>query len=365
MQLRFMLCGSMDSPEHPLLDEEKIPKIQALENSGRYIFEAKLDGTCGGLGKLVDGTVTIPNRRGVDYAKEGNLSELVAAAKCFPKDTMSVGEIVVMCNPEACNYKETCEHKIGHPCRTLTQRRCGTKNADKARELMRTLPVEFVTWDIPRLNGEDLKNMPLIERKKILRDFIQMAREDAKIPNLREIEYQEKNAVELFMSEPEGIVAKLKDSIYVEMEEGTSSSNRLQLWMKIKHTFIVIRDIIGYSLEAEGRLSGKLRNLVMLDNGRFCGTVGGGFSDQEREQVKAFLDNFPSAPAPYSLTGKLKHRLIYKPGNTLKVKVAYQEVTPANILYAPRMIDLLYPEKVQLQPQPISGACFFWEPPKQ
>jgi ATP-dependent DNA ligase len=226
---------------------------------------------------------------------------------------------------------------------------------------MRTLPILFYTWDIPKLNGQDLRKKPLTERKAILKEFY------VNLPNsssLKLTPYVEKGAVGLFLTEPEGIVAKEKDSEYVEMDEDSSSSNREKLWLKIKHTFIVIRDIAGYSLEAEGRLTGKLRNLVMLDNGVFCGTVGGGFSDNERIKVKAFLDQYPDQSAPISLTTKLKHQFVYKPSNQLKVRVAYQELTPANILYQPRMIELIYPQIVQLQQnqKPKFGEQPLWCP---
>lgn len=125
MQMLFMLCFSPDA-ENPILDNEKYTMIQKLEDSGLYYFEPKSDGTRGGLGKLENDQVTIPNRRGKDYAQERNVPELEDVARKFPKDTMIDGEIAVLANPHACGHKSECEElfggcKLGHPCRLLTQ----------------------------------------------------------------------------------------------------------------------------------------------------------------------------------------------------------------------------------------------------
>lgn len=122
-------------------------------------------------------------------------------------------------------------------------------------------------------------------------------------------------------------------------------------------------DVVGYCLEAQGRLSGQMRNLVITDeNGEYKGTVGGGFSDQERREVKAFLDSQPSAAAPYSLSSKVKHQFLYKPNTGLKLLACFQETMPSGIIFQPRMIKLEYPQSVKVA-QPLNGAVFFWTPP--
>lgn len=343
--MRFQLAWSIDSESDPLIDERKIPEIRRLAKTGLYTFEAKQDGLRIGLGKKADGSITIPNRRGIDYAQTRNLPELERIAAMFPPDTMLDGEGTVMADRTYCDNKETCKCKPGYPCRLLSQRRAGSKT--NYAPLISKLPIVFVTWDIRRLAGENLENEPYETRRRILRDFVEMANEAGNhdIVLIRSVESEE-DAVAMFQAEPEGIMAKLKASKYIEMDEGVASTQRPRYWIKIKHTFLRCFDVAGYCLEAQGRLSGQMRNLVITENGEYRGTVGGGFSDQERREARAYLDRFPTVNPPWTLSSKVKHQWLYKPTSGLKLTAAYQAVMPSGIIFQPRMMGLIYPQCV-------------------
>jgi ATP-dependent DNA ligase len=354
-----MLCASIDSPKNILLDNQKYLKIRELEDTNKYYFNQKYDGLRIGLARLPDGSVSIPNRRGVDYAKTKNVPEIEAAAKIFPPDTLIDGEGGVMCDPKNCPAQNRkCQGKQGHLCRSLTQTRFASKT-NYSQDLIKRLPAIFIAWDIRRLAGEDLEQLPLTTRLRILTEFMVDAKAAGAYP-LQLAEYQEKGAVEMFKGEPEGIVAKLKDSPYVPMDEDTGSDRRPRLWIKIKHTYIEIVNVEGYCSDSEGRLSSvELRNLVVTKNGEYVGTVGGGFSDSDRVKLKQFFGKYQTMNAPYALASKVKsaRTFVYVPNTGLQLRIAYQEITANNIRYAPRCLDILWPQTAHPIDYPIpSGA---------
>jgi ATP-dependent DNA ligase len=325
----FMLSASMDSETHPLLDEQKLPKIFELIRTDLYTFEPKINGMRAGLGKT-NGVVTMPNRRGIDHARTHHLPELEAVAATLPDNTMLDGEVTVLADPKICEHK-TCDCHVGYPCRLLTTKKTGTKT-----QVLHNLPAVFIAWDIRMLDGENLEGMHQTARRALLEEII--SKDSPHIQLVKSVT-EEKDVIDMFLSEPEGMMAKLKSSKYVPMDE--DSSNRPRLWIKIKHTFIKIVDVMGYCTEAGGRLSGKARNFVIAENGVYRGTVGGGFTDQEREEARAFLDASPNADAPYWIMKNMKHPYVHKPDSGLKMSVIYQEFMPSGILFQPRLFHLI------------------------
>jgi bifunctional non-homologous end joining protein LigD len=84
----------------------------------------------------------------------------------------------------------------------------------------------FCAFDVPCLNGRDLRSAPLIERKRILREIV-----PALDSSLLYVSHIDGGAVDLFgevcRRDLEGIVAKWKHGCYVSGEETS--------WVKIKN----------------------------------------------------------------------------------------------------------------------------------
>lgn len=121
------------------------------------------------------------------------------------------------------------------------------KRADKIMRLSATLPAHYAVFDILRYKGEDLRRLPLIQRKEIL----------AGIPmpnaNFGVVPYVEGSGEALFQQIEargmEGIVGKRANSIY---ETGRRSDN----WRKVINWTYADVYITGYKKAEFGWLAG-------------------------------------------------------------------------------------------------------------
>jgi ATP-dependent DNA ligase len=124
------------------------------------------------------------------------------------------------------------------------KKRTHIKSSIKSNFLSRITPLTYYVFDILFVNGQDLRNMPLLERKKVLRDAIKET-ERVKI-----LEWKTANGIAyyetLLNNGFEGVVAKRWDSKY----ENKRSSN----WLKIKPEKEVVCVVLGWN-EKSGRSS--------------------------------------------------------------------------------------------------------------
>ncbi|MFB0841746.1 ATP-dependent DNA ligase [Paenibacillus oleatilyticus] len=136
------------------------------------------------------------------------------------------------------------------------------KKVDRIRGAVERRPVNFVVFDILRLNGRDLRGLPLIERKRILADVLW--------PNeyFTLISYVEGRGRDLFdlisARKWEGIVGKVKGSSYV--------GRRSPDWLKIIRWEYHEVFIAGYRKSELGWLvhvqeEGRLRPAGIIEYG--------------------------------------------------------------------------------------------------
>ena len=82
--------------------------------------------------------------------------------------------------------------------------------------MRRRRPAHFYAFDLLKLDGQDLRNLPLIERKHILRQIIPPP------AHVVYVDHMERWGTELFRfvceSDLEGIVAKRRDGAYVSKD---------------------------------------------------------------------------------------------------------------------------------------------------
>lgn len=133
----------------------------------------------------------------------------------------------------------------------------------KIDTLAATLPVNFIVFDILRLNGLDLHALPLVIRKEVLSGL------DFGNPQMGTIPYIEKEGRRLFAEiqarQMEGIVAKRKESMYVG---GLSRA-----WQKIINWQYADVVIIGYRktdfgwIAAVETADGRLRRAGIIELG--------------------------------------------------------------------------------------------------
>lgn len=215
--------------------------------------------------------------------------------------------------------------------------------------LSREMPATFIVFDILHLNGKDLIDLPLIERKEILKEKVSEGN------NLLLSVFVKEKGKKLFEEVKkqglEGIMAKKINSIY---EIGKRSKN----WLKIKSLKTIDAIIIGYTTGIGKREEiGSLILGIYYDNKiNYLGKVGTGFSEEELNKIleklekikveKCYLENFDEK----ELDLPEKRKAIWvKPKYICEVK--FLELTEDKRLRAPvfvRMREDKLPEECEL-----------------
>jgi bifunctional non-homologous end joining protein LigD len=183
----------------------------------------------------------------------------------------------------------------------------------------------FYIFDLLYLNGRDLRNLPLVERKQFLKKIIPK--------NNQILIYSEhfEDAKEFFKLscklELEGIVSKNRNSSY--------KSGRSDLWMKSKCTHRQEFVIAGYT-KGEGARSdfgSLILGLYEGDNFNYVGKVGTGFSQVTIKELKKLIKRFEAKSSPFTQKKRIKNAHWLKP--ELVCEVSFANWTNENLLRAP------------------------------
>jgi DNA ligase D-like protein (predicted ligase) len=135
-------------------------------------------------------------------------------------------------------------------------------------------PLIYYAFDLLSLNGTDLRNRPLIERRKLLAKLLKKAPD-----NIRFSEELRGSAAELLrvarQFQLEGLIAKKPDSLY-------ESGRRSGAWVKVKLTQEQEFVIGGYTLPEGSRkyFGALLVGYYQANRLLFAGRVGTGFSER-------------------------------------------------------------------------------------
>jgi bifunctional non-homologous end joining protein LigD len=179
-------------------------------------------------------------------------------------------------------------------------------NVDDKREIAQqsyVMPATYYVFDIIYLDGMNLEELNLIERREILLGVIRAQQEPA-AGRIRVSDFIEGQGREIFQNaikmKLEGVVAKYKYSKY---QQGSRSA----AWLKIKGVLTQDCAVIGYT-KGEGNREGYFGSLILAVNVngklRFVGHSGSGFGyDQLEEILKMMLrftiDHCPIDNVPY------------------------------------------------------------------
>ncbi len=163
--------------------------------SDRWIFELKHDGFRAFARKSGTGVQLLP-RRAIDSR---GFPEIVAALRRLHRDVVLDGELVV---PDAYGRSDFEEVRR----RNLLQRPRMIADAATRR------PAVLVVFDLLQINGDDLRSLPLFERRRALHEYIDPR------PGIQIIEPVETHGEALFRAivdgDHEGIVAKRANAPY-------------------------------------------------------------------------------------------------------------------------------------------------------
>ena len=241
-------------------------------NSPEWIYEPKIDGTrC--LAEVTSSGVRLYNRR---------LSEItyrypeITAALAQTSGCVLDGEIAVFSN--------------GRPSFAKLAERDHLSDRLAIDYLARALPASYVVFDILFAKEMSVMDLPLRERKQILREELQESEAVSiadSFPDKGEDYFQAAQKMGI-----EGIVAKRLDSRY---EPGTRSPD----WIKIKKSLKLDLVIGGYIPGKGGRVSyfgGLLLGAYRHGLLHYVGRVGSGFTDKELAEIAAGFSPLDSSP---------------------------------------------------------------------
>jgi DNA ligase D-like protein (predicted ligase) len=278
-----------------------------------WIFERKLDGVRG-LAFRDGGQVRLLSRNRLSL--NGTYPEIVdALAKQDTARFVVDGEIV------AFEGRRTSFARL--------QRRSGITDPDQARAT--GVRVFYYVFDLLHLDGEDTTQLPLIERKRMLRNDLHF--DDP----LRYTTHRVGDGEAAFRTAcdrgDEGVIAKLADAPY----EGRRSSN----WLKFK----CVRDqefVIGGYTEPQRSRIGLGALLVGYYEGRdlvYAGKVGTGFDDATLRSLHDRLSRIEQ-PRPSFTKGLLRDPRAHWVRPKLVAQVGFTEWTRDGKLRHPRYLGL-------------------------
>ncbi|MBR4999174.1 MAG: non-homologous end-joining DNA ligase, partial [Clostridia bacterium] len=187
----------------------------------------------------------------------------------------------------------------------------------------------YCVFDLLALNGEDLRNLPLIERKAKLERLLFKSKNNliysSHVDNGKEtFDFAKKNNLE-------GIIAKKKNSVY--------TGKRTDDWLKVKCYARQEFVIAGYTTSDKNTilsalLLGYYKNKKLV----YAGKVGTGFDEKDRKSlVDAFQSSIVTA-CPFADNIKVNNAVWLKPKFVAEIQFA--EFTKDNLLRQPSFVGL-------------------------
>ncbi|MES2383048.1 MAG: DNA ligase D [Pseudomonadota bacterium] len=191
-----------------------------------------------------------------------------------------------------------------------------------------TAQIVYYVFDLPFCNGHDLRQLPLVQRREVLRGLVS----DAGLAQLRFSETLEGDAQDLLASAArlglEGVIGKRAASAYV--------SRRSSDWIKVK-TQLRQEFVIGGYTAPQGSRTGLGALLLGVYNDRgelkHVGNVGTGFDEKTLHSLLAALTPLAISRAPFAgLPSSVKGHWVQP---TLVAEVVFAQWTRAgNIRHA-------------------------------
>jgi bifunctional non-homologous end joining protein LigD len=237
-----------------------------------WIFERKLDGIrCGVIRR--DGEVLLLSRS--DQALNGSYPEVVDALSTGGPDLIADGEIVAF--------------KRGQTSFERLQRRMQIHDPERARRS--GVGVYLYVFDLLELDGDDLRDRPLLERKRALRSALKYTGPIRFTPHRNgEGEAYFEHACKQGW---EGLIAKRSDSPY--------KSTRSRDWLKLKCSHAQ-ELVVGGWTDPKGsrhRLGALLVGYWEGDRLRYAGKVGTGFDEATLERLGGELERRERRDSPF------------------------------------------------------------------
>ena len=275
-----------------------------------WLFEVKWDGYRVEA-VVADGTVRLWTRNRQDAARY--FPDLAGAADWIDARAAIVdGEVVAL-------------DEDGRPRFSLLQDRTGirTGRAPGSRARAQPAPIVYQAFDLLHLDGRSLLDVPLEERKRLLRSRLRphpLVRYSGHVDADGEAFHAAAREQEL-----EGVVAKLRRSAY---EPGRRSRTWLKLKLRREQEAVVAGWLPGQGSHRE--LGSLILAVRSGDRWVHAGQVGSGIDARMRRQLRTQLDELARDDSPLEPVPKLKGARWVEP--RLVVRVEFAEWTADDLL---------------------------------
>ena len=204
------------------------------------------------------------------------------------------------------------------------RRKYGIKEASK------NYPLYLYTFDLLYLNGKDLTNMPLKERRKELEKLFPFS------TNLKRSHYKVvSSAKEIQAIFEEAINKKLEGIMAKDLNEKYVAGKRGFAWIKLKKSYeeldtidaVVVGYYYGKGSRARFGFGGVLVAVYNEEKDRFetIAKVGSGFTEEEMRNFKEQLEKLKELYPFRALSYKIKPDVWVTP--KIVIEVAYDEIT--------------------------------------
>jgi bifunctional non-homologous end joining protein LigD len=292
------------------MDHFIVPMLASIAKSPfddkDWLFEIKWDGYRA-IAEWKKEKLKFYSRNGIDFTER--YPSIVQALKKIKHDVIIDGEIVLMNEKNLPDFQKL-QHYENHL----------------------NYPLLFYAFDMLELDGKDMKELPLTDRKKILKKLLNNNK------TIRYCDHIDTNGIAFLETAKkqglEGIIAKRKDSVY-------SPGIRSKDWIKIKNVQSTEVVIAGFTEPQGGRkYFGSLVLASKKGKGwEYRGHVGTGFSNELLKSLKEKMKPLETSESPFKekvpLNGKetwLKPRLV--------ADIAYTEMTRDKIFRHPVFLRL-------------------------
>ena len=276
-----------------------------------WLFELKLDGYRLLAARERDATHLF-SRNGNDLS--ASFPEVTRAVAALPVSGLVLdGEVVAL-------------DEIGRPSFQRLQQRAKLTRGLDIRQATVNIPVTFYAFDLLAAEGFDLRPLPLLVRKQLLRKLLAPAGAIRFLDHFEgegEVLYQQVQKLGL-----EGILAKQVDSPY--------RAGRSPAWLKIRTRQSDDFVVVGFTASKGSRTGYGALLLAQYVDGTliYSGRAGSGFSDKQLSDVRVTLEEMRRSTPPCG--GPIpKEKGIAWTEPRLVCEVEYTECTDEGLLRQP------------------------------
>jgi len=275
-------------------------------DSEDWVYEIKWDGYRA-ISSIIDGNIELYSRNNISFKERYH--EVIGALRLWDINAVLDGEVVAL-------------DENGHSKFQFLQNWQSNQQGSLA----------YYVFDILWLDGYDVTQMPLLERKRLLKEIIPAGEV------IRFSDHVEKNGINFFKAakekDLEGIIAKNKNSSY---EIGVRSRN----WLKIKTEARQEAVVCGFTAPRASRQYFGALILGIYDDDKlvYAGHTGSGFNEKSLKETWNKLQPLITHDCPFDKKPKTNMPATWvKPKLVCEIK--FQEWTQENIMRVPIFMGL-------------------------